>query len=262
MPDHKNPYSDPEIYELAFSWRDYPKVVRFITEAARQAGLENISSMAELGCGPGQYCRQFARQSVKSYGLDLSDEMVAYASAACEKEKLDCHLIHGDMRSFKLPQVVDLAVCMMATIGYLLTNRDILDHFDAVAENLKPDGLYLIELPHPRDIFGEGKSTKNAWEINSDNLKVKIDWCTDAIFDPLDETDFGTVRINFERDGQPGVIEAKERTRRVNLGLIRSLIQLSGRFKIVSMFGDLDINQTFDNSEKSWRMILLLRKHS
>lgn len=262
MNEQKSPYSEPEIYEFAFSWRDYPKAVDFITEAAAGAGWSDVRSMVELGCGPGQYCLEFARRGLKSFGVDLSPEMVSYTSEKSMKEKLDCEIVEADFKTFSLPCRVDLAVCMMNTFTYLLTNRDILEHFNAVADCLNQDGLYLIELSHPRDLFSPVKSAKNTWEMEKENFKLKIDWCSDATFDPLTEVDQGTVKINCVKDGKTRQIESNEQSRRISLGLIRSLIENSERFKIVSMYGDLDINQTFDNSDKSWRMILLLRKYS
>lgn len=261
MKEEKSPYSEPEIYELAFSWRDYPRAVDFIIEAAARAGRPQPGSMVELGCGPGQYCREFARREVKSFGVDLSPEMVRYASEKCTEEKLNCEIIEADFRAFKLPARVDLAVCMMNTFTYLLTNRDIIDHLGAVADCLNPDGLYLIELSHPRDLFSTVKSANNVWEMERENLKLEIDWCSDAVFDPLTEIDQGTVKINCLKDNETKLIKSIEQSRRIGLGLIRSLIELSERFKIASMYGDLDINQTFDNRKESWRMILLLRKY-
>ncbi len=73
-----SPYQYPELYELAFSWRDYSNAVDFISEAAALAGLTEIRSMVELGCGPGQYCREFARRGVTAYGVDSSPEMALW----------------------------------------------------------------------------------------------------------------------------------------------------------------------------------------
>ena len=75
------PYSLPEIYEIAFSFRDYPKTVDSIIAICAKAGLTRIESAIELGCGPGQYCREFARRKIQSYGIDLSSEMVSYVKA-------------------------------------------------------------------------------------------------------------------------------------------------------------------------------------
>jgi len=256
-----SPYVNPEAYEVAFSFRDYVQAVDFIIEACRAAGRKQVESIVELGCGPGQYCREFARRGVKSCGVDLSPEMVAYTSAKCAEEKLDCPIIEADFRHFTLDQPVDLALTMMATFGYLLSNDDIVEHFNTVANNLTDDGLYMIELPHPRDVFDSQRgSTTNVWEIEKDGMKVHTDWALDAVLDPLTGIDSGTVRIQWAKGDDSGLIESSDHMRRLSFGLMRSLIKLSGRFTIVGKYGDLNINQPFDNNKKSWRMILLLRR--
>jgi len=256
----KSPYDRPELYEFAFSWRDYARTVDFIAEAAALVGMEEIKSMVDLGCGPGQYCRDFARRGVTAFGVDSSPEMVLYAQRYFDEEKLPGYIMEADMRSFQLERKVDLAVCMMATFVHLLTDRDVLDNFNAVADNLCDDGLYLLELPHPRDVFDTDKSTKDVWEMEHDGAKLSIDWCSDATFDPITEMDRGTVRFKLEKDGQVESFESPDETRRITFGRLRALLELSGRFHIASMYGDLDVNIPFDNAKKAWRLVILLRK--
>ncbi len=253
-------YSRPEVYEIAFSFRDYKIAVDFICDAVRLAGMDQIGSMVELGCGPGQYCLEFARRGTESAGIDLAPEMVAYARAKAEAERLPCRLLEADMRHVRLEKPVNLAVCMMATIHLLLTNRDILEHLDSVADNLTDNGLYLIEMTHPRDMLTSEKSTGDKWEMERDGIKVTTDWGSDATIDPLTEISDVTVRYKVEHRGECETLEGRDPFRLISLGLMRALIDQNGRFKIAAMYGDLDIKQPFDNSKKSWRMILLLRK--
>lgn len=258
-----SPYILPEIYEIAFSFRDYPQSIDFITLAAQKAGLSKIKSMVELGCGPGQYCREFARRSIKAYGVDISPEMVAYTKSKCQEEKLDCTVIEADFCHFTLKQPVDLAVCMMATFGYLLSNDEIINHFHTVADNLTENGIYLIELPHPRDIYNPHRDIKNyVWDMEKDGIKVHTDWGSDGVFDPITEIDSATVKISYERKGDKGSIESPDYMRRLGANVFHSLVKLSDRFEIFSTYGNLNINQPFDNSKNSWRMIPVLRKSS
>jgi len=253
-------YAVPEIYELAFTFRDYHAAVDFLTAAAKSAGLTRINSMVEYGCGPGQYCREFAQRGVSSYGIDLSPEMALYANKCADAKELPCQIIEADMRTIRLEQPVDLACCMMATFGYLHKNDDIIMHLQTVAANLKHGGIYIVELPHPKGIFGGAKATHDQWEMERDGIKLSIDWCGDCRFDPLTELDTGTVRMAWEKDGQPHSHSAIDTTRRISRGLIEALVQLSGHFEIVNMYGDLRLDQPFDNSKKSWRMVVVIRK--
>ena len=254
-------YSLPQVYELAFNFRDYSKAVDFLIEAAAPAGLEKIDSMVELGCGPGQYCREFAARGVRSLGIDRSPEMVACANGKCREGKLPCEIIEADMRSFQLPQKVDLACCMMSTFHLLLTNRDVIEHFNAVADNLTSGGVYIIEMTHPRDFFDKGDSSaKNEWTMKDEYLEVHTDWGSDGVTDPITEIVTGTVIYTVKRPTATERHEYREQWREIPAGLIRALVELSGRFAIAGWYGDLDMQVPFDNDKKAWRMVLVLRK--
>jgi SAM-dependent methyltransferase len=262
MKSEISPYLHPRIYDIGFSFRDYPQSVDFVEAAVGAAGLTEIDSVVELGCGPGQYCREFSRRGKAAFGVELEEPMLAYFEQLCKDEELPCKAVRADMRSFRLPQPVDLAVCMMATFCHLLTNRDTVDHFHAVADNLTDRGMYLIELPHPRDLFAAGKSTENRWTIEKDGLKVTTDWGSESKLDPLTEIEDVTVRYTTESEDKTEAFESHTQNRHISAGLVRALIENSGRFKIASMYGDLKLDQPFDDSKESWRMILVLRKHT
>lgn len=252
----------PEIYEIAFSFRDYPAAIDFLLEASAIAGMDNVASVVELGCGPGQYCREFVRRNIKAIGLDNSPEMLSYLERQCQKEKLSCQTVEADFRDFKLPEKVDLAICMMATFHHLLSNRDTVNHLNAVADNLTENGLYIIEMEHPRDHLTGEKSTQNKWTMERDGIKVSTHWGSSVKTDPLTEVDDLIVTYEIEKDGKIQKFESPSQTRDISAGLIRALIDISGRFKIAAMYGDLDVNRPFDNDKKSWRMVLVLRKYS
>ncbi|MFH1687683.1 MAG: class I SAM-dependent methyltransferase [bacterium] len=257
---NSNPYQVPELYELAFSWRDYVKAVDFLIEAARRSGRSSVGSMVELGCGPGQYCREFARRGGTAYGVDLAPEMALYAQKCFDEGNLPGYILEADMRDFRLEQPVDLACCMMNTFGLLQTNQDALANLNAVASNLTPDGIYIIEISHPRDVFRKPETVDNTWKMENGSGKLQIDWASDPDFDPITELAKGTVTMTWEKDGQTTVHQAPESFRSYTFGLMRALVELSGRFKIGNVYGDLDVEVPFDNAKKAWREVLVLRK--
>jgi len=255
-----SPYSLPQIYELAFSFRDYPQAVDFLIAASGAAGLSKIGSMVELGCGPGQYCREFARRGATSFGVDLSQEMVAYTQQCCKDENLPCEIIKADMRAFSLPATVDLAVCMMATFHLMPTNDDIISHFGAVADCLTPGGLYIVELSHPKDIYRPESCAGNQWTMEDNYCSVTTDWASDSVLDPLSELRNGTVTFKIKHPTRTETHSSTESWREISVGLIHALVAWSGRFRIVATYGDLDLSVPFDTDPKAWRMVLVLQK--
>jgi SAM-dependent methyltransferase len=258
MPE--DPYRRPELYELAFAWREYPRAVDFLIEAAQLAGRSGVSSMVELGCGPAQYAHEFAKRGITAYGVDRAPEMVRYAQRYWNDERLPGGIVEADMCRFRLDQPVDLACCMMATFTLLTTNREVLAHFEAVADNLNADGIYIVEMPHPRDVLEREESTKDVWEMEGAIGKLEIDWASDAVLDPTTEVSRGTVRFKLHTDDGHDEYAAPESSRGYSLGLMRALLELSGRFKIAGLYGDIDTAVPFDNDKKAWRMVMVLRK--
>lgn len=258
----QSPYSRPQIYELAFGFRDYSLAVDFLTEAAARAGLREITSVLELGCGPAQYAREFARRGIKATGVDLSKEMVTYAATMSAREMLPCRIIQADMRSFVLSKKADLAVCMIATICLLLTNDDMVKHLQCVADNLTSGGLYIVEMPHPCDIFsGESEGgAQNQWVVEEDGIKIATDWGSDAEMDFVNEINTGTVKYTVTQNDKTETFENREQWRDIPFGLMKALIDLSGRFELIDSYGDLDIKKPFNNEKTSWRMLLVLRE--
>ena len=123
--------------------------------------------------------------------------------------------------------------------------------------------IYIAELPHPRDVFDSSPDEKNfIWDIEKDGIKVHTEWGIDRTFDPITEVDSETVRMTYEAEGRTETIAGPDHIRNIGYGLIRALILLSGRFEIAATYGDIDVSQTFDNSKKAWRMVLVLRKTS
>ncbi|MEJ2108551.1 MAG: class I SAM-dependent methyltransferase [Acidobacteriota bacterium] len=156
----------PEIYDIAFDFRDVPSEVDFLLNAGGEYFGHEIASSIELCCGPGYHAREMSRCGLHSDGLDLDADMVAYTNRLIAAEKLACRIFKGDMRHFEAPHKYDLAYCLMASFAQLLTNEDILRHFDCVADLLADEGIYIISAAHPRDFYGdEEASMENSWTM-------------------------------------------------------------------------------------------------
>jgi SAM-dependent methyltransferase len=256
----QTPYSYPFIYDIAFRWRDFEGAVDFLAKAAALSGLEQIDSMIELGCGPGQYCREFGNRGARAIGLDLQPEMITYGNQLETQSPTGCVFLEGDMRMFELEEPVDLAVCMMATISLMLTNEDMIRHLRSVHRAVRPGGLYIVEMGHPRDVFRAGESQQTGWEMEAEGLSVKVEWNTDSSFDPLTQVATGVTRYTVTGPNLSEVLESPVQERSIGWGHFQALVTAAGGWEIVAAYGTLDTAQPFDNSKDSWRMIPVLRR--
>ena len=76
-------YGNPRAYDLLFSYRDYPKEIATLVQWYTVAtGADRApGSVLELACGPARHAVEFSRNSIQVTGLDLSQEMCAYAES-------------------------------------------------------------------------------------------------------------------------------------------------------------------------------------
>jgi SAM-dependent methyltransferase len=257
-------YSLPQIYDIAFDWRDVPGEVDFLLrEAEKQLGRK-VTSALELACGPAYHTREMARRGVVSDGMDLSAEMVGYAQGLAAKEKLAARIMHGDMRNFRSDRTYDLVYILLVSFAHLLTNQDILDNLNCVADLLNDGGIYIISTAHPRDFYGDkpvSDRDETTWTMERDGIKVVTDWGgTGEKYDPLTEIDEVTISYTVTQDGRTTRHDSPEKLRRLSFQTLRALFHLNGRLAFANLLGDLDQSVPLTNNDESVRMVVVARK--
>lgn len=255
-------YSLPHIYDIAFDFRDVKGEVDFLLRVAEKRLGYSVKSAIELACGPAYHAREFARRGIISTGLDLSPEMIAYTQGLVSKERLAMDVVEGDMRTYRSEKKYDIAYILIASFAHLLTNKDILDNFDCVANLLSENGVYVIVTAHPRDFWGVGEPyAKTHWTMERDGIVVIADWGgDDDRFDPLTEIDDVTVTFAVTENSETIVHKCPERLRRLSFQTFQALVQQSGRFEIAGLLGDLDESVPLSNERESGRLVAVMRK--
>ena len=258
---HQGFYSRPYLYEVAFSYRGFDAECDFLAKCFSDFTGRQPASFMELAAGPAGHTREFASRGVASSALDLSPEMVAYATSRAKEDSLSIDYQVGDMTSFNTTERFDLAACMICSFGYLLTNHQVYEHLQSVARVLKPDGLYVIELEHPKSVFQLDACTQTEWEVETADGLVRINWNSDgSIMDPV--TQQANIKARIEHLVEDKVVDFIEdccQMRSFTATEMNSLVDASGCFEVVSTFGALSHHCALDD-EKAWRMIFVLKK--
>src|SRR3974377_373433 len=73
--------------------------------------LPHVRSACDVCCGTGTTAMEFARRGIKWFVVDLSPTMGPLARAKARRAGASVTVIRGDMRTFRLPQPVDLITC-------------------------------------------------------------------------------------------------------------------------------------------------------
>lgn len=258
MGEYIDIYSRAFYYDIVFR-RDVSGEVQFLIDLyARQNG-KPLRSMIDIACGPAYHAKAFAACGIATCALDLQPEMIEFARSLDPGGKEPIHYLACDMRDYTLPEPVDLALNSFDSIDCLDTQEQIVSHFRAVARNLTPKGLYVIEVTHPRDC--------SMWQYGSyqykgerDGIGVVLDWAVNKpTADPLSQVVDCEVVMTVSENGERKVFRQRARERFATLQEFSALAKLSGALSLVASYGDYRLDQPFDNSPSARRMILVLR---
>ncbi|MFQ5607991.1 MAG: class I SAM-dependent methyltransferase, partial [Candidatus Zixiibacteriota bacterium] len=203
---------------------------------------------------------EMARRGIRPAALDLSGEMVAYGSRLARDAGVEIEYIQADMADFQLSAPVDLAFLPLDSISYLLDNETVYRHLDSVAEALTYNGVYVLEISHPRDMFGVRKATKTDWEMERGGKKVHLVWGTeDDSFDPVSQLTDVSVSVSVSEAGKTTEYISRAKQRSFSCTEIQALVRASGRFELIRMYGAMDAEIDLSHP-KAWRMITALQK--
>ncbi len=259
MAEYNTMYSQARYYDIVFN-RDVSREVDFVSTIYQQHTGQEVESVLELACGPGYHARAYARRGVRAVGLDLREEMIEFAREHAEPEAQGIEWLAGDMRNFQLHAPVNVALSMFDAIDCLLTNEEIVQHFRAIAANLTPGGLYVLENTHPRDCapyqYGDFQ-----YHGERDGCDVTITWATNnPVVNPLTQVISPQVEIRICENGNTTFLTDQASERFIAPQEFYQLAELSGVFTITGWYGDFNLNQPFDNTPAARRMILVLQK--
>jgi SAM-dependent methyltransferase len=202
-----------------------------------------------------------ARRGKSATALDCSEAMVRYGLAKAREEGLAISYIHSDMIEFDLGCSFDITALLMDSASYLLTNDDVYRNFRAVARHLVPGGLYILEIPHPQHTFGVRHVTDTDWEATRGDTNIRMQWgLADDPFDPITQVRDVTVVVTITRGDDVQTIREQARQRSFTTNELRALVDASGCFQMVDIFGAMDASVPFSNTKESWRMVSVLQR--
>jgi SAM-dependent methyltransferase len=259
MAEYNHFYQRATYYDIVFG-RDVSREIDFISAVYRQCLGHDPTSLLDLACGPGYHARNFARRGYRAVGLDLRDEMIAFAQELADRDGVRVEWLAEDMRHLRLANPVDVAINMFDGIDCLQTNQDLIAHLQAIAASLTPGGLYIIDATHPRDVSYRYHEDF-VYSGERDGVRVEIVWATNhPVMDPINHFLHTEIEMHIHENGQHHVIPDAAQERVLTAQEIILLAQLSGVFEPVAWYGDFDLHQPFDMSPAARRMIAVLQK--
>jgi SAM-dependent methyltransferase len=138
-------YAHPQYWDLAF--RSETRLeADFIQAACAKYVPFPVRRLLEPGCGSGRLVVELARRGFQVCGFDRSLPALRYLRRKLRRRGLHAQVLQADLADFALKKPVDAAFCTFNTFRHLTAEADARRHLEAVADCLKPGGIYILGL--------------------------------------------------------------------------------------------------------------------
>ena len=126
-----------------------PGMNRFARTKMLAATLRRARTVCDLACGSGETAVDLARGGRVVHAVDSSAIFLraVRAKAASAGVRVGTH--RADLRSFRLPERVDLVLCEFAALNNLDRRGDLARAFRSVARALRPGGIFAFDVNTP-----------------------------------------------------------------------------------------------------------------
>ena len=130
---------------------DYEATVEFYMEILRREGL-TPRTVVDLACGTGSVTEILARKGYRVTGVDMSEEMLTEAAMKTmdmeQPPMYSCQLL----QNLRLPRGVDMAVCALDSLDYILDPADCKEAIRRAYKALNPGGIFIFDVNTPEKL--------------------------------------------------------------------------------------------------------------
>ena len=138
-------------YDILTRDVDYEATVAFYNEILDSLGLKPRTAV-DLACGTGSVAVLLAKQGLAVTGVDLSEDMLCVASQKAQDLPNPPRFVCQPLQKLCLPRGVDLAVCALDSLDYILDSADCKEAIRRVYKALNPGGIFIFDVNTPEKL--------------------------------------------------------------------------------------------------------------
>lgn len=130
---------------------DYKAIVAFYQEILNQEDVHPRSAI-DLACGTGSVALLLAQQYCRVLGVDMSEEMLTVAFQRAQEQGVMPTFVCQKLQELRLPRAVDMAVCALDGLDYILDPKDCKEAIRRVYQALNPGGIFIFDVNTPEKL--------------------------------------------------------------------------------------------------------------
>ena len=130
---------------------DYEATVAFYMEILRREGL-SPRTVVDLACGTGSVTEILARKGYRVTAVDMSEEMLTEAAMKTMDMEQPPVYSRQLLQNLRLPRGVDMAVCALDSLDYILDPADCKEAIRRAYKALNPGGIFIFDVNTPEKL--------------------------------------------------------------------------------------------------------------
>ena len=130
---------------------DYGAVVDFYWELLDAQGLRPRTAV-DLACGTGSIALLLAQRGLHVLGVDMSEDMLTVAWEKAQQLENPPMFICQKLQQLQLARGVDLAVCALDSLDYILDPDDCAEAIRRTYKALNPGGVFIFDVNTPEKL--------------------------------------------------------------------------------------------------------------
>lgn len=231
---------DTPFYHILYKNRDDNEAKRFIDALDAKLNFSTKGKILDLACGKGRHSIYLNSKGYDVVGVDLSDNNVSYARKFANNR---LHFYPHDMREVFCPNMFGVVVNLFTSFGYFSNDGENQQAILSVAEDLKPNGLFILDYMNSNKAIRELHDYTKVEE--GIEFKITKEWVDGFIYKHI--------RFEFEHQNFHFV----EKVKTITLADFQQFFK-AANLEILHTWGDYQLTP-FD-VETSNRLILVAKK--
>lgn len=130
---------------------DYEAVVDFYGQILKREKLSPRTAV-DLACGTGSVAILLAEKGMRVTAVDLSEDMLTVASSKTQEMENPPRFVCQPLEALSLPVAVDLAVCALDGLDYILDPEDCQRALKRIYRALNPGGVFIFDVNTPEKL--------------------------------------------------------------------------------------------------------------